>query len=56
MTLPNKLDEDGKPLLSWAARDEHKGVVKLLLRRDDLDPNKPDKYGRALLELAIYLE
>ena len=37
----NQRDSAGGTPLSWAVRNRHEGVVKLLLERDDVDPNLP---------------
>ena len=42
----------GNTPLAWAARNGHEEVVKLLLGRDDIDPNKPDEEGQTPLMLA----
>ena len=39
--------------LSWAAESGHEGVVKLLLDRDDVDPNIPNLIGETAIELAV---
>ena len=33
--------------LRWAAENGHEGAVKVLLGQDDVNPDKPDKYGLA---------
>ena len=38
----NQSDYDGNTPLSWAARNGHDRVVKLLLEREDVDPEKPN--------------
>jgi len=38
--------------LGEAACNGHEEVVKVLLGRDDIDPNKPDHFGRTPLWLA----
>ena len=35
---PDKQAAQGQTPLSWAARDEREGVVKILLGRDDISP------------------
>jgi len=40
----NKADCAGDTPLVWAARGGHEGVVKILLGRGDVDPNKPGLY------------
>ena len=32
--------------LGWAAENGHEEAVRILLGRDDIDPDKPDQYGR----------
>jgi len=39
----NQNDSMGDTPLAWAAANGHEGVVKILLGRDDIDPNKPGK-------------
>ena len=43
----------GRSPLFWAARNGHKEVVKLLLERDDVNPDAADEYGRTPLCEAI---
>jgi len=50
----NKMDFWGITPLSWAARNGHEGVVKILLGRDDVNPDKPDINGRTPLWLAAW--
>ena len=38
--------------LAWAAEGGHGAVVKMLLERDDVDPNKPGEGGQTPLFLA----
>lgn len=38
----SKRDFTGRTPLIWAAENAHDAVVKLLLERDDVDPNEPD--------------
>ena len=38
----NQVDRGGSTPLVWAARNGHEGVVKILLSRDDVNPDKPD--------------
>ena len=38
--------------LSWAAGNGHEAIVKILLYRDDIDPNKLGEEGRTPLFLA----
>ena len=42
----------GDTPLAWAAGNGHEEVVKILLGRDDIDPNKPGMHGRTPLLLA----
>ena len=47
---PSSVDSHGQLPLSWAAINGHKGIVKSLLGREEIDPNAADaKYGRAPL-------
>ena len=39
----NQGDCTGRTPLAWAARNGHVGVAKILLGREDVDPNHPDK-------------
>ena len=48
----DKLDNDGKTPLSWAARNGSDRVAKLLLEREDVSPYRPDNYGQTPLLLA----
>ena len=41
--------------LAWAALNGHEEVVRILLERDDIDPDKPDQYGRTPLWSAAEL-
>ena len=38
--------------LAWAAQCGHDRVVRILLSEDDIEADKPDKYGRTPLLLA----
>ncbi|RPA97765.1 ankyrin [Choiromyces venosus 120613-1] len=38
----NKPDKDGRTPVWWAARNGHEGMMKLLLARGDVNPNRPD--------------
>jgi len=42
----------GQTPLSWAARNGHEGIVKLLLGRGDVNPNSSSKSGRTPLSWA----
>ena len=48
----NQRDSAGNTPLFWAAWNGHEGVVKILLGRNDVDPDKPDKTGRTPLSCA----
>jgi len=49
----NATDCMGSTALTWAARNGHEGVVKILLERADANPDKADtKYGRTPLSWA----
>jgi len=43
---------EGHTPLSWAAHNGHEEVVKILLGREEVNPNKPDKDGRTPLSHA----
>ena len=45
----NKQDSMGNTSLTWAACRGHEGVVKILLRRDDVNPEKSDNDGQTPL-------
>ena len=49
----NSMGRTGTPL-GWAARNGHEEVVRILLGQDDIDPDKPDQYGRTPLRSAAY--
>ena len=51
---PSSLDNRGQSPLSWAARNGHGGVVKLLLEQKDVSPDKPDNYGQTPLSWAAW--
>ena len=42
----------GRTPLTWAAHNGHEGVVKLLLGREEVNPDKPDSSGRTSLSYA----
>ena len=42
----------GNTPLAWAAKSGHEEVVRELLRRDDIDPDKPGEDGQTPLCLA----
>jgi len=47
---PDSSSSSGRTPLSWAAWSGHEGIVKLLLGREDVNPNTPDtKYGQTPL-------
>ena len=48
----DRQDCAGRTPLSWAARNGHEGVVKLLLERGNVDPDRPDKNNEGPLGLA----
>jgi len=52
---PNTNDKRGRTLLWWAVRNGHKGVVRILLERNDLNPNLCGKGGQDPLSLAVKL-
>jgi len=45
-------DMNDRTPLACAAIMGHEGVVKLLLERENVDPNRPDKYGATPLSNA----
>ena len=45
----NQMDCGGSTPLAWAARNGNEGVVKMLLRRGEINPDKPDNDGRTPL-------
>ena len=49
----NQRDCVGNTPLMWAAENGHEGVVKILLRRDNVSPNIPNQYGRTPLRCAV---
>ena len=44
--------EHGRTPLSWAAENGYKGIVRLLLEREDVDPNSSSKSGQTPLRVA----
>jgi len=52
----NQTDCTGSTPLMWAATNGHKGVVKILLERDDVNPNKANWYGETPLWAAAFNE
>ena len=50
----NEEDFSGGGPLPWAARNGHEEVVKLLLGREDVNPDKPHNYGRTPLSNAAW--
>jgi len=50
---PNSSSKYGRTPLFWAVENGHEGIVKLLLGRNDVNPDIPDTgYGRTPLSLA----
>ena len=49
---PDGPDDRGQAPLSWAARNGHGGIVKLLLERGGVTPDRLDNYGRTPLSWA----
>ena len=50
---PNSPSASGRTPLSWAAEKGHGGILKLLLEREDVNPDTPDtEYGRTPLSWA----
>jgi len=47
-------DPWGHTPLSWAARNGHEGVVITLLRRQEVDPDKPDNSAQTPLSFAAW--
>ena len=47
-------DCTGSTPLGWVARNGHVGAAKLLLRREDVDPNRADKHNRTPLGWAAF--
>jgi len=52
----NGRDFSGGTPLTWAARSGHEEVVKVLLGRGEVDPDKPDNDGRTPLSIAVMNE
>jgi len=48
----NQMDCGGNTPLMWAAHNGHEGAVKVLLGRDNVNPDKPDDRGRTPLHHA----
>ena len=48
----NPEDCTGNTPLAWAAWSGHEEVVKMLLGRDDINPDKPDRHGQTPLWCA----
>jgi len=48
----NSIDETGTTPLSWAARKGQEAVVKLLLERKDVNPDRPDNGGQTPISWA----
>ena len=48
----NQMDCEGNTPLAWAARNGHGGAVKVLLGRDNINPNKPDNNDQTPLHHA----
>ena len=50
----NQHDCTGSTPLSWVARSGHVGAAKLLLEREDIDPDRADKHDRTPLGWAAF--
>jgi len=46
------IDFNGNTAIAWAARRGHEGVVRMLLERNDVNPDKADKWTRTPLARA----
>jgi len=46
-------DVEGNTAISWAVRQGHEAMVKMLLVREDAAPNTPDRNGRTPLSWAV---
>ena len=42
----------GRGPLTWAARNGHEGVVKILLEREEVNHDKPNEFGQTPLSGA----
>jgi len=51
---PDKSNHSGT-LLSVVAQNGHKGVVKIPLIREEVNPNRPDNGGRTPLSPPVWL-
>lgn len=45
----NKYNKSGETQLFWGAKNRKVGIFKILLERNDVSPNMPDRYGETLL-------
>ena len=50
----NEEDFPGCTPLAWAAHNGHEEVVKILLVREEADPDGPDSYGQTPLSHAAW--
>ena len=48
----NEGDFSGCTPLAWAARNGHDRLVEMLLRREEVNPDKPDRFGQTPFSLA----
>lgn len=53
--VSNTADKDSRIPLPWAAGNGQRGVVKILLEREDVTPDSPDKGRRRPLSWAAEL-